>query len=253
MSINTIPALLYHRIGLPACKDDNMPPEEFDKQMHYLATQGYQTISLDQYFSFLNREMELVPRCIIISFDDGAKNIIDYALPVMKKYNFKATVFLNTAHIGKVLYHCRKKRKFYQKPEDALMDGCSKDELLTFGYLSWQDIKSLVKEGMGFGSHGHSHTVLIELPPKKLREELEIPRSVMERETGLPLKYFSYPWGTFNHRVKRYVRAAGYKLAFAVEHRHREDAFSLKRILIRTKGDLNDFIFQLNSKVGGGS
>lgn len=248
MSLRTPPVLLYHRVGLPAYENDNMPPEEFDKQMQYLADQGYSTISPHQYFSFLNREIDLPPRSFLISFDDGAKNIIDYALPIMKKCNFKAVIFLNTAYIGKDLYHSRTKRKFYQKLEDALLDGCSREELWAFDYLCWPEIKSLVREGMSFGSHGHSHFVLPKLSRKKIREELEMSRNIMAKETGEILKYFSYPWGTFNGRVKRYVKACGYKLAFAVDHSHREDLYSLKRILIRTKADLNDFICLLNKK-----
>lgn len=241
-----IAVILYHRIGLPAYENDNLPPEEFEKQMHYLSTQGYKTISPGQYLSFLNREIELPLCSILITFDDGSKNIMNYALPIMGKYNFKAAIFLNTAYIGKALYHSREKRKFYQSLEDALIDGCSKDGIWLFDYLNWQNIKSLAEDGMSFGSHGHSHLVLTELSPGKLQEELDMPRSVMERETGLLLEYFSYPWGTFNHRVKRHTKASGYKLAFAVTHSHREDLFSLKRLLIKTRSSLDDFIYLLN-------
>ncbi len=248
MPLRTPPALMYHRVGLPAYENDNMPPEEFDKQMQYLADQGYSAISPHQYFSFLNREIELPTRSFLISFDDGAKNIMEHALPIMKKYNFKAVIFLNTAYIGRVLYHSRTKRKFYQKLEDALLDGCSREELWDFNYLGWPEIRALAGEGMSFGSHGHSHLVLTKLPRKKLREELQMPRDIMAKEIGDILECFSYPWGTFNHRVKRYVKACGYRFAFAGNHSHREDFYSLKRILIRTKADLNDFICLLNKK-----
>lgn len=240
---------LYHRVGLPAYENDNMPPEEFDKQMRYFATQGYRTISPERYFSFLNGKRDLPPCSFLLTFDDGAKNIMDYAFPIIKKYNFKAVIFLNTAYIGKVMYHSRENRKFYKTQEEALADSCYKEKLLRFSYLSWPEIKFLAEEGMNFGFHGHSHLVLTKLTRKRLLEELNIPRDILSKKIGQEINYFSYPWGTFNRHVKRYVKAAGYKVAFATNHSHREDIFSVKRILIRTRSSLDDFICLINENL----
>lgn len=240
---------LYHRVGLPAYENDNMAPEEFEKQMQYLSARGYRIISPGQYLSFLNREIDLPSRSILITFDDGAKNIIEYALPIMKRYNFKAAIFLNTAYIGEVMYHSREKRKFYKTREEALADSCHGEKLLRFSYLSWPEIKFLAEEGMDFGSHGHSHLVLTELTRKKLLEELDISRDILFKKIGREVDYFSYPWGTFNRHVKRYVKAAGYKVAFATDHSHREDVFSVKRILVRTRSSLDDFIRLINENL----
>lgn len=248
MAFKTIPVLLYHRIGLPAYENDNLPPEEFEKQMQYLAERGKRTVSIGQYVSFLNRGAALPDGSFLLTFDDGAKNIIDYAFPIMKRHDFNATIFINTAYVGKTMHHSRTKRKFYYNLEKASLDGCAKEELWTFEYLSWPEMQFLAREGMDFGSHGHSHRVLTKLHRRKLKEELNIPRDILPKETGKTVECFSYPWGTFNPRIKKYVKACGYKFAFAVEHPHREDIFSIKRILVRTSGKIDDFISLLKNK-----
>ena len=70
---------------------------------------------------------------ILITFDDGYKNNYTLAFPILKKYNMKATIFLNTKFIGK-------------------------DE----AYLNWDEIKEMYESDLvDFQLHTHSHQLTI--------------------------------------------------------------------------------------------
>ena len=80
-----------------------------------------------------NLNYTLPKNSILITFDDGYKNNYTLAFPILKKYNMKATIFLNTKFIGK-------------------------DEF----YLNWDEIKEMYESGLvDFQLHTHSHQLTI--------------------------------------------------------------------------------------------
>ena len=89
-----IPVLLYHSIS-----NDNSPMSLninfFENQMKYLKNNGFQTVDFNEIDPNLKSKKQ-----IIITFDDGYKDILNNALPILKKYNFKATSFFVTNLIG---------------------------------------------------------------------------------------------------------------------------------------------------------
>ena len=96
-----IPVLSYHSIN-----DDNSPLSLkinfFENQLKYLKKKGFKTINFNEIDKKENKT-------IIITFDDGYKDILYNALPILKKYNFKATCFLVTNFIGDYNYWDKKK------------------------------------------------------------------------------------------------------------------------------------------------
>ena len=87
-----IPVLLYHSIS-----DDNsnisLKLNTFENQIMYLKKNGYTSINFNEIDQ--NKKKQ-----IIITFDDGYKDVFVNALPILKKYNFKATCFFVTNLIG---------------------------------------------------------------------------------------------------------------------------------------------------------
>lgn len=245
-----IPILLYHRVGKPENVNDNMDPVEFERQMSYLFNEGYNTIDLDEYLLFLKGLKALPNKPIIITFDDGAKNNYEVVFPILKRYGFKATIFVNTAYIGKKLWHSKEKRKFYFSLEEALRDGLNPDNLWTFEYLSWEQIKEMSKDNISFGAHTHTHPVLTKVSRKRLIDELRDSKFILEQKLGKAVDYFSYPWGTFNKEVMVFVKKAGFKLALAVNLNGKKPTlYSLERILVRTKCNIEDFKRVLNGRI----
>jgi peptidoglycan/xylan/chitin deacetylase (PgdA/CDA1 family) len=98
--------LLYHRV-LPADavpvgpyaphRELIVPLARFEEQISHLA-RNYRCISLAQAVREL-RLGTLAPRSLVVTFDDGYRDTLLHALPVLRKHSVPATVFLATSLI----------------------------------------------------------------------------------------------------------------------------------------------------------
>jgi peptidoglycan/xylan/chitin deacetylase (PgdA/CDA1 family) len=85
--------LCYHRIGtagIPLFSE--LPPNVFEAQMRYVRRR-YRVLSLDE----LCEEMEKPSGkgdAVAVTFDDGYRDLYSHALPVLRKYQIPATIFL---------------------------------------------------------------------------------------------------------------------------------------------------------------
>ncbi|GAI07000.1 unnamed protein product, partial [marine sediment metagenome] len=90
-----IPILTYHNFTKGEGSSYSINVGEFEKQMNYLATHNYSVISLSELIKGL-RDGQLPPKPVVITIDDGFKSSFTLAYPILKKYNFPATLFLYT-------------------------------------------------------------------------------------------------------------------------------------------------------------
>lgn len=72
--------------------------EQFEKTIVTLKKR-YRFIPLEEGLKMLSGKMPLQPYSMVITFDDGYRNNITHALPILKKYNIPATIFLTTGAI----------------------------------------------------------------------------------------------------------------------------------------------------------
>lgn len=188
-----IPILLYHYIGENPNPEDkarynlSTTPANFEEQMKYLAENGYGTISLDTLYPALKGQITLPDKSVILTFDDGYIDFYLNAYPVLRKYNFKATVFIPTG-------------------------------LMNQGYyLSWNQIREMSSSGLiTFGGHTVHHVHLPSLSNENMAFEVSESKRVLESQLGVPINFFSYPWGATQERVVEATRKAGYLGAVGV-------------------------------------
>ncbi|MGL1931975.1 MAG: polysaccharide deacetylase family protein [Desulfotalea sp.] len=98
---NSITILNYHLVTdeISAFPDwCNLPLLQFTEQMKYLANH-YDVIHLSEAITVLQEGKQRERPIAVITFDDGFKNNCDLALPVLKKENLPATIFLTTNFI----------------------------------------------------------------------------------------------------------------------------------------------------------
>lgn len=93
-----IPILMYHAIG-DGPNDLFLQTNLFEDQIAYLSRNKY------NFITFEDLKNEYIPnKPIIITFDDGYKNLYENAYPILKKYDAKATIFLISNFIGSTSY-----------------------------------------------------------------------------------------------------------------------------------------------------
>lgn len=178
-----IPVLLYHSIS-----NDNSPMSLninfFENQMRYLKNNGFETVDFNEIDPNLKSKKQ-----IIITFDDGYKDILNNALPILKKYNFKATSFFVTNLIGQN-NSWDVKKKSYKKKE----------------IMNPSDILQWISSGMHIGSHSHNHVDLTKLSEEKLLYELEFSKKFLEDKFDNKNNIFCYPYGKVNENVHYHTK-----------------------------------------------
>lgn len=215
-----VPVLNYHKIDYLQ-HALSLSPEEFDKQMAYLASNGYHTISPDQLMAYLNHGKRLPDKPIMITFDDGYLDNYNYAYPIMKKYGFTATIFLVTGLV-------------------------STDER----FMTWEQVRQMQQEGFVFGSHTVNHVALDKVSMEQAKTELVESRRVLKEQTGQAARYFAYPTGAYNLQIEELVRQAGYRAAFTIRYGQvgpDSDPYAMERIpLFKSEVSFRSFLIRLN-------
>lgn len=199
-----IPILMYHQIDI-APKNALLPslyvsPSEFERDMKYLYHEGFRTISLDFLIEILDSRNRLPRKAVIITFDDGFRSSYTKAFPVLKKYNFGATIFLVSDLIGRTDEWLQKKRG----------EVVSK-------MLPEEEIIEMSQYGIEFGAHTCTHPHLIRIPIETARNEILESKRKIEEMLKKPVTSFCYPYGKLNDTVKKIVIEAGYKCACAAD------------------------------------
>lgn len=116
-------------------------------------------------------------------------------------------------------------------------------------FMSWDQIIELVRNGMGIGSHAHSHEILAQLSDAAELEELQVSKRILENRLGAPVTTLSYPVGkrdiAFTERTKRNAAAAGYAVAFSfdpgINRSKKTDPYEIKRIAVESEDSLAMF------------
>ncbi|MDC1091798.1 polysaccharide deacetylase family protein [Candidatus Pelagibacter sp.] len=176
-----VPILVYHSISSDK-SDLSLKINEFEKQIIFLKKRGFETTSFDKIDK--NKKKQ-----IIITFDDGYKDICKHALPILKKYDFKATCFLVSNLIGK------------KNTWDALKNNFISKDLMTI-----EDINEWLDNGMLIGSHSHNHNDLTKLNKSDLENDIDFSKKKLEDKFGIEIENFCYPFGKVNKLVYDVVK-----------------------------------------------
>jgi peptidoglycan/xylan/chitin deacetylase (PgdA/CDA1 family) len=200
----SVPILMYHRIDklrptLPAItRALTVDPGDFAAQMRWLALHHFHTITQEQLFAALEHGERLPVKPILITFDDGYRDVFYKAAPVLRRLRMKATAYVITSRIS--------------IPDPS--------------FFTWAQLKSLEQSGIEIGSHTVDHAELPGLSDPAALQELMRSRHALELHLHHPVQWFAYPAGKFDLRTEALVRQAGYVLAVTTEPGVLQDARS---------------------------
>jgi peptidoglycan/xylan/chitin deacetylase (PgdA/CDA1 family) len=219
-----IPILMYHQIKdlLPTASLEDftwtVSPSSMDAQLGYLADKGYVTISLDQLLDGLAGKAALPAKAVVLTFDDGWKSQYTNALPLLKKHNQTATFYVVSTYMG-------------------------------YGaYFDWNMTMEVKNAGMTIAGHTLDHADLPKLSAAELDHELRDSKAALEKQLGVPINHFAYPYGAYNDTVVEAVRRAGYRSATTLNPmmaKNPVSPFLLPRIRVSYKETLADFVKKL--------
>jgi peptidoglycan/xylan/chitin deacetylase (PgdA/CDA1 family) len=215
-------------------------PAVFEGQMEYLYRAGYRTLKIAELIAYINGELPLTQKAVVVTFDDGWLDNYMYAFPALKKYKINATVFLIT---NRVENSSLKNSKFKVQNSKLLIPTHNESKVLIENsedwkvVLNWELIKEMSNSGtIEFYSHTKSHAKCDSLPEKELMEELKESRDIIEKRLGSPCPYFCWPYGKYNDLAVNVAKKVGYKAIFTINHGVTDagsDPFAINRIIVK--------------------
>ena len=229
-SVNKVPILIYHSISsaaTPKFRQFAISPGAFGEQMSYLHQQGFTPVTVTQFIR-VRSQGAFAPgeRPIILTFDDGYADFYTDALPILRQYNFTATLFVTTAFVEGASRWLRRERETSRR------------------MVSWRQLSEIVKYGIECGAHTHTHPQLDTISAPAARNEMAHSKELLEDHLGQEVFSFAYPYGYQTARLRQLARETGYTSACAVRHAKSslyDDAFCLARLMVHADTDLNTF------------
>ncbi|HEY4389178.1 MAG TPA: polysaccharide deacetylase family protein [Ktedonobacteraceae bacterium] len=191
--------------------------------MAYLSRHTYTPITVTQLANaYLQQDLMLPERPIVLTFDDGFADFFTDALPILQAYHFTATLYITTAFI------------------DGTSRWLQHERETSRPMLSWQHVSEIAASGIECGAHTHTHPQLDTLTASRAKSEIEQSKKLLEDHLGQEVASFAYPYGYFTAHVRQQVREAGFRSACAVRHAmstQNDNPFSLARLMV--SGDMN--------------
>jgi peptidoglycan/xylan/chitin deacetylase (PgdA/CDA1 family) len=190
--------LCYHRFVDKPKDSLAIKPADFEAQMQALKDNGISVISMEDFLAWRRGEKGIPEKAAIVSIDDGYLSGYSVAWPILKKFGYPFTMFLYTDYIK-------------GGPKSG---GQS---------ISWDQLAEMRDAGVDIEGHTVSHSSLNARKGKTdeqylawLKSEIVGSKELLEKNLGIQVKAFAYPYGLHNKTVRDVVKQAGYEAAFTV-------------------------------------
>jgi peptidoglycan/xylan/chitin deacetylase (PgdA/CDA1 family) len=222
--------LLYHVIDNNIDAPAVVSEKAFSLHLEYLVKNNYTIISMEEALRISQGQIQAPEQAVLITFDDGYSDNVRLALPILRQYKAKATMFVNTAFIG------QNNRWDRRVPYDIQ-------------HATWKELKEWVSFRCEIGGHSHEHFNLIRLSDTELHQTLIINKQLLEKSLQSPINSFAYPYGQHNLRVENAVRNY-YSIAFSVAMGNWEVTtayYRLNRILVLPYWSVEELSWQLHT------
>ena len=176
--------LVYHTISSPAEPlpgDIDVAPDRFERQLRWL--EGWRrVVRLSETLSAPDSD------CLTaITFDDGFRDNLTVALPLLEKYQFPITLFVTAGFLG-----------------------CE-------GYLTPQELRDFSKHPLvTIGAHGLWHRHFTRLNVNQARFELLESRRLLAGLTGTRVDLMAWPYGECDARLEDLSEECGYRASWSV-------------------------------------
>lgn len=216
--------LCYHRIS----RDRDVlavHPDAFRRQLEAIRASGARVLRLDHAIDVLAGPVD--DFCVCITFDDGYRDALDVASPILREFGMPGTVYLPTAMIDGAA------------PYDWYGEGEAPPA------LDWDGVRELIAGGLvDVQPHTRTHPRLTALDDAAARWELETSKADIEARLGVPVTSISYPAGLYGERDAQLARELGYRAGVTCRpglNTAATDPMELRRNLIAPRDDARRF------------
>ena len=238
-----VPVLLYHHITDDVTSDTMVSPGTFEEHIKALTDNGYTGISFEQLAAYVENGDELPQNPIIITFDDGYLSNYEFAYPVLKKYNMKATIFVIGISVGKDTYRDTQDENYkmlprfnYEQANEMIESGLIAIQSHSYDMHHWELFEELL--------NGEYRDGVLPLERESYYEYREnfmidctLAKTELESQTRTQVIAYSYPHGKYSAESDDVLREMGIKSTVTLDYGSNdiikympETLYNLKRI-----------------------
>lgn len=227
-NIRSLHVLAYHTI----CDGIN-----FEKQLLYI-NRNYSIISVEQLRQFLFENKKLPKKPLLITIDDGDLSVYDNALPIFKKHNIPAIVFVITDLINthkpfwwnEIKYYLGNKegnlkawevKNWSNNKREVYLNDLRKKSLkpeLKIQQLAITQLRVMQESGIIIANHSHTHPMYDKCTEKELVKEMELSISKLKEFSFTP-DVFAYPNGNYSLMAEEILKKHDIIATFLFDHK----------------------------------
>lgn len=181
---------MYHHVA------DNTPPStsvtvaEFEANLKTIRDLDYQPIAMSTFLQHIKEQIPFPDRCVLLTSDDGYKDLATHAVPLLQKYGYPMAFFINV------------------EPVDRRYGA----------FLTWEQMRQLKDKGIEFYNHSYAHDHLASKKPgesdqawlDRIMADLNKAQERIQTELGTQDKVLAYPFGEYNLQLAQRLRDEGW-------------------------------------------
>ncbi|MFH1996952.1 MAG: polysaccharide deacetylase family protein [Candidatus Omnitrophota bacterium] len=153
---------------------------DLERQIRWLKENDFRIMSLADLLRVLHDPAAFPRKGAVFTFDDCLDCHFEVVVPALREFGYTGCFFAPVGLIGKK------------------------------GYLNWEQLGEMARQGMEVGSHGFSHDLLDTMPKERLTRELKDSKEILEKRLRTRCDLFSVPRGYYNRNILRAAEEAGY-------------------------------------------
>jgi len=225
----SVPILMYHYIRKPpSTRSDllgfklSIAPEVFQLQMDWLHASGFHTVTFNDLRAYFAGTEALPSRPIVITLDDGYRDLYTTAFPILQAHGFTAVAYIVTGFVDRAEYVTR------------------------------AQVIEMDHAGIEIASHTVNHADLSRASFGSTISEVVESKRWLEKLVGHPVVDFAYPSGKFTQMTVNAVRQAGYDTGVTtrVSTTHtRLDRYEWGRVRVGGGESIQDFAESLGASM----
>lgn len=174
---------VYHRFGDEKHASTNTSIEVLRSEFEYLKQNGYEVISLRTLNDAIKNAKPVKENWVVLTIDDSYKSFYQNGLPLFKEYGYPFTLFV-----------------YVEATERRYGD-----------FMSWEQLLEAQKYGeIGLHSYGHHH--MVSLTKEAIIQDTKKAYDAFARHLGGSPKYFAYPYGEYDPKVRDAVETFDFNL-----------------------------------------
>ncbi len=202
-----VPIIMYHSIlKKPDRQGDYvLSPDVFESDMRYLSENGYTTVFVSDLIEYVDNDVPLPEKPVVVTFDDGFYNNVTYCLPIIKELDLKVDINV----VG----------NYIQKYSE------SNEHNPAYSYLTWKDISELVDSGhVEIGNHSYDlHSMNGRRGSSKiygesndeykklLNDDVGLLQDLLEQNCGFRPNVYAYPYGMVSEESVPILKELGFR------------------------------------------